>query len=151
MDQQYEAAKQRLSSIRNIQYEIDAINDEIKQLSTVAFGCQSNISGMPRSGNTTDKVGDIATKIVDLQREILEIRERQIDQKQKCIQIINTLDGTYERAILLKYYVSGLTWPEVAEDLCMSERWAKIIRNRAIDKIKHLFSPEEKKCIKNGK
>lgn len=142
LDYCFEKAKEKLNTVRKIQFEIDSRKAEIEQLSVIAFGCQSNISGMPRGGGTSDKVGDTATKIADLQLEIRKETNLLIDAKMMCLQAINRLDSTLERTILIKYYVSGFTWTKISDELYISDRWAKIICNRAIEKIK--FSLAEK-------
>lgn len=139
MDYCFEKAKEKLNTVRKIQFEIDSRKAEIEQLSVIAFGCQSNISGMPRGGGKTDKVGDTATKIADLQLEIRKETDLLIDAKMMCLHAINRLDSTLERSVLIKYYVSGHIWSQISDELYISERWAKIIRNRAIEKIKFLL------------
>lgn len=143
LDYYFEAAKEKLNKVRKIQFEIDSRKAEIEQLSVIAFGCQSNISGMPRGGGTSDKVGDTATKIADLQLEIRKEMNLLIDAKMMCLQAINRLDDTRLRSVLIQYYVTGQTWSQIAENMDITEQWAQKLRNAAINVVKHYFEEIE--------
>lgn len=143
MDYYFKELIKRFNTVRKIQLEIKAKNEEIKNLAVLASGCQSYITGMPRGSGIKDKVGDTVAKITDLQLEILEDVDKLVDEKKICLQAINQLEETQLRAIMVQYYVTGLTWSQVAENMDITEQWAQHQRDKAIQELKEIYEKKD--------
>ena len=71
------------------------------------------LTGMPHTPGVSDKVGDLAIEIADIEERIRHTQE-EIDKKADDVaNFINTIDDGYMRTIMRLRFVRGLTWGEV--------------------------------------
>ena len=114
---------------------------EVYQLRCLAESITAPMGTEPvQTSGVTDKVGNIAAKIVDLENEINELIDRYIDDKQERIKVIEQIDNPLQYSILHKYYVQGKKIAEIAAEEHYSD--VHIIRQhkKALQKVQNIIN-----------
>ena len=107
---------QELNRWRYLDLQIEDLKIKINELEDLATGGTSHITGMPKSPNTTDRMAEYVSKMVDL-KNILAERYR--DCVECRIRLENYIDSIaydpYMQTIITLRYVNGLTWNEISD------------------------------------
>lgn len=110
------------------------INNELldkEQLFTLATKTTQELDDMPHAHNASDKVGNIAVKIMQKEQEIDHIIDILIDLRDEIKEQIRTLPDN-ECDVLFRFYVLGMKLPTIAEEMNYSVDWIKKLKNRAM-------------------
>ena len=126
-----EEKKEYLKSYRKIGRELRSLSEEINQLrlSQIMPGIVSD--GLPKSSGGSDLSG-YAARLDELEREFqakvsaLQRRRAEIEAS------IALMEDATERAVLRYYYLCGMAWEQVAEELHYTERHIYSIQNLAV-------------------
>lgn len=120
-------AREYLEEIEYLDGVIQGKLDEVRQLRDLAESCTAPTDKEPTSSGVTDKVGNIVSKIVDLQNETNDILDSFIDKRQERIKVIEGIKKPLYYNILHKHYIGvkfnddTQTWymslQDIAEDL----------------------------------
>ena len=95
--------------IRMWQEELDKVQAEILS--------SSKLTGMRRKKGTSDRVGELACTLVDIERIIDgKLTEIQL-QRKRMVEYINSLDDSLLRQIIFYRCVSLMGWHQVAETI----------------------------------
>ena len=93
------------------------------------------------SGNQ-DKMAEAVAKIVDLENEINAAIDEYIDKRREIVSTIDKINVPYQVSVLHKLYLEYKTWPEIAEEMNMTERNAQYIHGRALQSVRRLLMQE---------
>ncbi len=93
------------------------------------------------SGNQ-DKMGNMVAKIVDLENEINAAVDEYIDKRREIIATIDKINVPNQVSVLHKLYLEEKTWPEIAEEMHMTERNAQYIHGRALQSVRRILRGE---------
>ena len=104
-----------LSQLYHLNREIERDLRRLHELEAAASRCASSITGMPHGANISDKVGNYAAEIADLQGIIDANIKRCFYELNRLNRYISSIDDSYIRQIFQYRYVNGLTWQEVAD------------------------------------
>ena len=133
-------AKQFLSQARRIDKRIDNYVEEITQLLTLATKTTpSNAQERVQSSGTGDKVGDGASKIADLQREMDECVDELIIKKEEIRKVIEQVDDTDCYDLLYKRYILYKKWEQIAVDKDITTMGVWKMHGRALKKVEKIL------------
>lgn len=109
------AAKEYLMQISNSEKTIRAKLEQKAKLKDLSKKITSNTSNAAIShGGVSDKVGECATNIVQLEREIDEAVDNLVDLMREVMATIEKVDASNYRLLLELYYINGKTFDEIA-------------------------------------
>lgn len=133
-------AKQFLSQARRIDKRIDNYVEEITQLLTLATKTTpSNAQERVQSSGTGDKVGDGASKIADLQREMDEWVDELLIKKEEIRKVIEQVDDTDCYDLLYKRYILYKKWEQIAVDKDITTMGVWKMHGRALKKVEKIL------------
>ena len=104
---------ERLKNLYHLQSEIDLLQERIEKLKGEAEQITPKLSHAP-GGNTDDKLGKIIAQYVDLQNELIAMRETQIAERNELERYINAIPDAQTRMILYLRFCEHRTWEQVA-------------------------------------
>lgn len=107
----------RLDTIINSKIEI---LDMLRQLSNSINGFNENEK--VQSSKNNDRMSDIISKIIDLEKEINKDIDRFVDIYKKAESIIGKVENDDCRTLLVLRYLNFRTWEEIAEEMNYSVR-----------------------------
>jgi hypothetical protein len=109
--------KKELSQLYYLNREIEEIQNRILELETLAGGCTSYITGMPRATGINDKIAKYAAEIVDL-KCLLDLNLKKCFYELNRInRFIDSVEDAEMRMILTFRYINGLPWEHVAMNI----------------------------------
>lgn len=113
-----------LSQIGKLNQMIDAKIAERDQIRMLATNTVGNLDGMPHAPGISDKVGSLAVKLVALEADINALVDQYVDRRQEVVEVLERLPER-EYGVLHRYYIRGMTWEQVAEDMgyCTTQVW----------------------------
>ena len=88
--------------------------ERLRRLQEEAVGYASYFTGMPKSKEKIDKVGEYAAAIADLETVIQEKMCRCIREEKELMVFIRDIDDSLIRVIMTLRYGRGMTWQQVA-------------------------------------
>ena len=89
-----------------------------------------------QTSGVSDKVGNIAAKLADIDRELNEIIDTYIDIKNECLKLIERLaDEPIDYRVIHKRYVLFKSYVEIEYEENYSHDWIMKVRRRALNRI----------------
>ena len=120
------SAKQYLLSIKQLERAIRLKKEEIEELRTLASSITIKTGEEPvQTSGTSDKVGNIVAKIVDLQRELEDSASAYLDKRAECIALLDKIQDIDEREVLYRRYVQDMKWEEVGNAMGYSDVYVR--------------------------
>lgn len=104
----------RLSQLGDLKREVNELSQRIGQLELEAQGGSGRISGLPRSGRTSDRVARAAACIADLRDRMEDRRVDCMEELGRLYAFIDDLPDSRLRLIFSARYIDGLSWQAVA-------------------------------------
>lgn len=128
-----------LSQIGKLNQMIDAKIAERDQIRLLATNTVGNLDGMPHAPGISDKVGSLAVKLVALEADINALVDQYVDRRQEVVEVLERLPER-EYGVLHRYYIRGMTWEQVAEDMgyCTTQVWR--IKKAAIRLLENMLA-----------
>lgn len=106
-----------LSQLYYLNREIEMLEEKLEKLEARTTGASVNMSGLPPTGNASDRVGDGYVMIADLKSKIQSRKAAAQNEVNKLYRYIDTIQDSYIRQIIELRFVSCLSWLQVA--LCI--------------------------------
>lgn len=125
-------AKEYLLQYRRAEQEIDRLLEEKARWETLAEKVTPTPSKAPGRPGSNDRVGMAVAKIIDLEREIDTKVDRLVDFRREIERAISKMHGPKEREVLLRRYIQGERWEEIAEKMGLNLRWVHRVHGRAL-------------------
>lgn len=132
-------AKEFLKSYKIETSKLRIYEEEIERLQTEAESITQRIDGMPAGGKISDKVGNIASKIVDLTMDAINQREKCTQVRKEIIDTIMSITRNEQIDVLYKRYIDGMKWEEIAVDMNYTYRAVLIIHGKALIEIQKIL------------
>lgn len=126
-------AKEYLKQLINIDRLIDSKQRQLDRLRDLCCVQSSKLSGMPRSGGNSDRIGELIANIVDLEREINETIDVLVDLKREAMGKIDLLNDNRHKLILNKRYLENETFEKIAVDMNLSWKWTHKLHKEALE------------------
>ena len=109
--------KEELKQIYYLNQEVKMWQRELERLQCKSLVKGQEITGMPFLTGTSDKVGDMVSTMVDIERIIQgKLAEIQL-QRKKIIEYIDSIEDSLLRQIMFLRNVSCMNWNQVANEL----------------------------------
>lgn len=107
--------KKELGRIYYLNNEIDMWRKELNRLQTMSLLPSQEINGMPFASGTSDKVGNLAVNIAEIEQKIKELQTRVLDEYKKILEYIKTIDDSLMRQIIYHRHILCMSWGQVAK------------------------------------
>lgn len=139
-------AKEYLQQIRKLKNEIKNKESELFLLECLATGTTAPTDREAvQTSNVSNKVGDLAVKIVMMQNEILKQKAEALEQISECISVIEKVrELPYKTAetqynILHKRYVGFKKLKQIAKEECYDYDYIRELHCLALDNVKKIM------------
>lgn len=122
--------KEELKQIYYLNHEVKMWQRELERLQCKSLVKGQEITGMPFLTGTSDKVGDMASTMVDIERIIQgKLAEIQV-QRRKILEYIDSIDDSFLRQITFLRNVSCMSWGQIATELdstidCVKQKYSR--------------------------
>lgn len=127
-------AKQYLRQIRTLNRRIDSLlaqKDRIKQMAEGASGVCYDTVKVQTSLNP-HRQEHAVYRLIELEERITDEIDRYIDMREEAERRILRIQSQTEQAVLRNYYLTGLTWEQVAELMSYDLRYLFKLHGRAL-------------------
>ena len=132
-------AKEYLRQLKTLDNVINAKLLEKERIRALATKVTSNL-GERVQGGGFGGIENTVIKITGLEIQINADIDKLVDLKAEATQIIDSLEDNKYKAILSMYYVSNLTFEQVAENTDMTFRWIHKLHGRALKEFEKKYS-----------
>lgn len=123
-----------LSQLYYLKREISDIKCRIAELEAKATDTSAKITGMPHSGKSGDKIGSIISKIDYYKSALNKKLTEYTSELIRLNEYISACPDSLTRQILKYRFIDGMSWPQVAAKIGISEYAVKQIAYRYIRK-----------------
>lgn len=128
--------KERLRHYTYLIKEIEAQKERLAQMEASLLHPQQTIGdGMPRSNFAVDRMATAIANKIALEEMIMENIIKAQEEATAIERAIQTLEAPIDRELMRLKYLDGLTWEEVAEQLCKSRQWVTVLHGRILQKL----------------
>ena len=119
--------------------------EELAQLKALATKVTSTLKQDAVSGGGFgDKVGDVVSRIIDMQNEINAAIDEYVDKKKEVKRIIEKVTSPDQLNVLLKYYILHESLEQIACEMGYSYRNICYIHGRALQAVAAVMEEEAK-------
>lgn len=132
-------AKEYLKQLKTLDNMINAKLLERERIRALATKVTSNLSERVQ-GSGSGGIENTVIKITELEIQINADIDKLVDLKAEATQIIDSLEDNKHKAVLSMYYVSNLTFEQVAENTDISSRWVRKIHGKALKKFEEIYN-----------
>lgn len=138
-------AKEYLQQVKQLNYQIQNIDDEIKQLRSEIITIRSSWpDGQPHGTGTSDPVGEVATKLAD---ELTELEHKQLDlqsrlwrKRTEIVATIGKLQHPEHNRLLYLRYVQLEMWEQIAVEMHYTYQWvAGPLHSNALQELQQIL------------
>ena len=132
-----------LSGYRNAEEKAAEIQRHIQYLTQDAYnlrGLDPTKERVQSSPETFDKIGEIIGRIDAEAEKLLEQYQAAIEERNRVVQTIYTIEDPQARSVIFNRYVDLFTWEHTAEVQGISLRWAHILEERGLDFLQNKIS-----------
>ena len=126
-------AKEYLLQYKHIQREIEDIDRRMAQI-RLKYAAPSaiNYSDMPKAHNSNHDLSDYVAKMDELTDYMISKYTRLRGIEVDIYMRVDRMENQQERECLRFRYIDGMTWTQVADALCKTERNVYFIHGRAL-------------------
>ena len=136
-------AKEYLEQIEKDNSRIENKLVELYQLRCLATSTSSfSTNDRVQTSLEGDKLGKIVAKIVDAEKELDDMIDKLIDEKQKRIEIIEQVQATsnIQYIILHKHYVQFKSFSIIAKEEGFSVVWVRKLHKSALENVQNILN-----------
>ena len=108
---------QELSKYYKLHERLERNREMLSSLYAAAGPGAQVITGTPHAPGVSDKVGDLAAELWDLQSKIDYLEQRCAEEKKKLEKYIGGIKDDQTRMIFRLRFIHCMTWPQVAETI----------------------------------
>ncbi|MBO6232155.1 MAG: hypothetical protein J6O50_16465 [Ruminiclostridium sp.] len=137
--------KELLVSYKLIDDRIELALEEIARLRSLAERMTQCISfdGRGGKGGHSDRVGNYAVRIAELEINTDREIDRLVDLREKILKIVSSLDDDVERIVIERRYIMFENNEAIAEKLGYSLRHIVRVHKSALAKLEKMYNSEE--------
>ena len=107
--------RKNLACIERLETKLEITEERITSLKS------PSLSGMPRGGSPVT-IDDLMSDKMDLEARIKRLKEKSRGLKREICEEIDSLEDSTDCEILEAFFIDGLSFEEIAEDLGYTER-----------------------------
>lgn len=124
-----------LRNVRLVEEQIDVNLEDLVRLREQSIKITSVISDMPRSTDNQDKIGTIMSKIIDMEKELLNKIGQKKKARERAEGLIDLLDNPRHKMFLYRWYFLGQKRSLVADSYFYSRRSGYRLHDRLLEVI----------------
>lgn len=134
-------AKEYLMQVVRADRMIDNKLHEIQELRRMSVSITSALkdTGECGGGGSSDKVGNMVSKIIDMEYELDREIDKFVDLKREVMSVIDKLETT-KCEILYKRYLQNKTWEKIAVETGYSYVWVCKLHGRALQDVERILN-----------
>lgn len=137
-------AKQFLEQYQNLLTDIRNLESQKLELENLAMGITVSTDGeRVQSSGRLDRMAELAVKIADAEREIMEQRTQAFHKLREIERVIGGIENSDYRKILHMRYVENQTWGRIAAALYYSYQWACELHGRALSEVEKILKVDK--------
>ena len=133
--QQYQ---QVLTDIRNLEAEAKEV-ENLAMSSTLCID-RERVQSFGRQ----DRMAELATKVVDIEHQILVERMQALDTLKSVREVIQEIENKNYRRLLYQKYIEDHTWDQIAEKMSDSVKHIYKKHGRALQEVNNYLEKETK-------
>lgn len=133
--QQYQ---QVLTDIRNLEAEAKEV-ENLAMSSTLCID-RERVQSFGRQ----DRMAELATKVVDIEHQILVERMQALDTLKSVREVIQEIENKNYRRLLYQKYIEDHTWEQIAEEMSYSVKHIYKMHGRALQEVNNYLEKETK-------
>lgn len=129
--------KEYLSQARNLDKHIITKMQMIDSFNALATRCTATYSDMPKAPNQSNsRLEECVLEIISLEERITADMKTLLDIKSEIIRVIQAVPNLEYQSLLMKRYVCGETWEEIATDMNYGLRYIHKLHGQALQEVK---------------
>lgn len=128
--------KRLLRRYGSISDEIEDLMRERESWRERGLALTAKLSPAPRSSGVSDKTGDAAARIADIDAMIRGRTEELVRRRAEIGRMIASVGDDTLRRLLYLRYIEGCTWEAIAVKMHYSYQWVCILHGRALEAIR---------------
>ncbi|WP_338547822.1 DUF1492 domain-containing protein [Emergencia sp. JLR.KK010] len=133
-------AKQFLKQYQETLVDIRNFESQKQELENLAMGITVSTDGeRVQSSGRKDRMAELAVKIADAEREIMEQRTQAFHKLWEIEEVIKGVKTSDYRKILHMRYIENQTWEKIAVALNYSYQWACKLHGRALLEVEKIL------------
>lgn len=134
-------AKQFLKQYQDTLADIRNLESQKLELENLAMSVTASTDGeRVQSSGRKDRMAELAVKIADAEREIVEQRTQAFHRLREIEEAIKAVPDGRQQQILHMRYVERKKWEEIAVDLGIDYRWTLRLHGKALKKIEDFIN-----------
>ena len=118
-------AKDYLNQYKNLTWEIERIEREIRDITDAIDSMAVNYDGMPRGSGISKKTEDIAIKLSSLESDKRKRMSKAWNKREEITRTIAAVKNPALSKLLSDRYIEFMSWERIAEDIGDSEFWPR--------------------------
>lgn len=126
--------KQRLKALQYIDIKVKSKHQEIISLKSSILRGQ-HFDNMPKSESSSNRSEELNVLIIDKSEQLYQEIQELYRERDKLVQVIESLDDPVENIIMRLFYINGMTWNEVEAKLKYSRGAIQKIRKSAFENL----------------
>ena len=126
------SGREELNEMKDMAEEIRSNLKVLEEVKSQAYKVNSILNGLPFGKKVSDKVGEGAIKLVELEEELKEAAERYNEMSAKVIRKINKMKKVREKNILKLRYIVGRSFESIARIMQVSKSWIFQLHREAL-------------------
>lgn len=133
-------AKQFLEQYQNLLTDIRNLESQKLELENLAMGITVSTDGeRVQSSGRPDRMAELAVKIADAEREIMEQRTQAFHKLREIEAVIKQIPYERQRIVLHMRYIERKNWEPIAEDLEITLRTIHRVHGRALNSVRKIL------------
>ncbi len=137
-------AKQFLEQYQNILTDIRNLEAQKLELENLAMSVTVSTDGeRVQSSGRKDRMAELAVKIADAEREIVEQRTQAFYRLREIEEVIKGVKTHDYRKILHMRYIENQTWEKIAVALSYSYQWVCKLHGRALLEVEKILKVDK--------
>lgn len=104
-----------LSKYYELRKKLMLYEDTLGSLRAAAESITPKLSDMPKSPNAQDKVSKFVAQIVDLEKQISELKSDINRERQAVMDFVESIQDGFIKTIFSLRFIECMTWAEIAE------------------------------------
>ena len=129
-------AKEYLSRYKLLDSKINDRLEQLEDLRSMALRITPVQGDGSAHSGSSDKIGSIVAKIVDLESTINIDIDRLIELKLEIESIIKSVNDDVLETLLIKRYINCKTFEQIAVEMHYTYKWICVMHGKALKKIK---------------
>ena len=127
-------AKRELRPLKDMAKDIQAVEDEIERLITVATKMTTTYDPVNVSSSPGNRMEEALVKLEDYKGRLSNLVVESLAYKNKCLDKVYQIEPKSLQTILLYYYFQNYTLEKTAEMIGKSVRWTHDMYTTALEK-----------------